>query len=226
MLLRSYRYHIPVLYILTGAGLQLGCEASAEVKRPPVTGVSEDSIGGRGAFSYRCAGASDPYCADNTLFTSSGIPVMAVGATADFRFKRYGGNEVPVQDVVSKTRLKLGTGGRVTVESEGKAGILAFDDPKGGPVDAFNLTARPHAKLRLEALSGKLGFHVWPEDATGKPLAGALPCAWTIDDPNVATITTDPASTVVVLEAKANGKTTLHLAYAGTTQTIPVEVNR
>jgi hypothetical protein len=149
---------------------------------------------------------------------------MAVASEADFFFKKYGGTEVPIVDVVSTTRTKLSGSGRLTALTEGLAGIIGSDGKNAS--DAYNLRIAKTATFHIEALQGKFGFHAWFSNEKDEPLAGNIPCKWTIDDANVAKITSDPVSTVVVIEFGSNGKTTLHLAYGAITRDIPVEVNR
>jgi hypothetical protein len=203
----------------------LACGDKSDSKPPPVVGATSSAIARSGEFSYKCASAGDAYCSDNALFGAS-FPEFAVGSQSDFFFKsNAGGAERPIAGVVSTNRLKLEENGRITALLPGKAGILATD-ANGAPVDAFNLTLRSRAKLKFEALKGVLGFHVWPEDDKGQPLAGALSCEWTIDDPSIARITPGPTSTRIELVPGKNGKTILHLKYAGELNSdIPVEIN-
>jgi hypothetical protein len=112
----------------------------------------------------------------------------------------------------------------VTALIEGRAGVIGSDGK--GPADVYNVPVAKIATFHLEALKGQFGFHAWFVDEKDRPLAGNIPCRWTIDDSNVARITSDPASTVVVMEPGSNGKTLLHLAYGTVTTDIPVEVNR
>ncbi len=202
------------------------CDDEPKAGAPPkITEASASSVGNTGIFTYRCISPSDAFCSDNALFArSSGIPTLAVSSQGDFFFKKSGGTELPIVDVVSPTRLKLEGNGRVTALLEGRAGILGSDGKN--PSDAYNVRVAKMATFHIEALSGKFGFHAWFASDKDEPLAGNIPCKWTIDDATVAKITTDPASTMVVMELGNNGKTLLHLAYGSITRDIPVEVNR
>lgn len=213
-------------YLLAGCIFVAGCDDDPKAAAPPkITEASASSVGNTGFFTYRCISPSDAFCSDNPLFArSSGIPTLAVSSQGDFFFKKSGGTELPIVDVVSPTRLKLEGNGRVTALLEGRAGILGSDGKN--PSDAYNVRVAKMATFHIEALTGKFGFHAWFASDKDEPLAGNIPCKWTIDDPAVAKITTDPASTVVVMELGNNGKTLLHLAYGSITRDIPVEVNR
>jgi len=204
-----------------------GNEASDTPPVPTVTQITAGSLGGSGLFTYKCTSAGDAFCSDNGLF-SGGVPVIAVGGEAQFLFHQYKGQDgdAPVPQVSANDRLQFLGDGKVKALREGTAAVLGADGVGGKLVDALNVKVAPRANVKLEALTGKLGFRVYPVNAAGTPLGGAFPCKWTIDDANVARITTDPASTVVVLDIGSNGRTTLHLAYDDITNDIPVEVNR
>ncbi len=212
--------------LLAGCILVAGCDDDPKAAAPPkITEASASSVGNTGTFTYRCISPSDAFCSDNALFSRfGGIPTLAVTSQGDFFFKKLGGTELPVVDVVSPARLKLEANGRVTALLEGRAGIIGSDGKN--PSDAYNVRVGKLATFHIEALAGKFGFHVWFSTDKDEPLAGNIPCKWTIDDPAVAKITTDPASTVVVIEFGINGKTQLHLTYGTIARDIPVEVNR
>jgi hypothetical protein len=215
-------------FVVFFASLLAGCGDSDENRGRSLPATASQttagSLAGLGSFTYKCASPSDSFCSDNSLF-GPGIPQLAVGAEALLSFKTSNGEDRSVTISASPDRVRLDAG-RVALLREGTAAVFATESG-GEIVDGYNLVASTKSATRLQALGGGLiGFRVFSVDRAGKVLAGSIPCTWTVDDPAVAVITTDPSSTVVLLDLKANGKTSLRVTYGDFKEVIPVEVNR
>jgi hypothetical protein len=185
---------------------------------------------GAGAFTYRCAGVSDPYCTDGE---ASEFPrALAVGAA--FRLDYETSDGIPAI-------VEGGSDALVTTDdhfSLGRAGYVAVIARDGAQrvVDLMHLRGRDVASIELAVDEGgedgdvrlaageRTTIHATPTDADSAVLGGSLEYAWTVDDPTIAAwMATDRGNAIEVV-AVAAGLTSVTVTAGERTEVVTIRV--
>jgi hypothetical protein len=182
---------------------------------------SPNGLAGKGTFEYACKGSADPACEGGDLFGEARMPAsVARGST--FGLTLVGGSPDAVEAV--SPRAVSGSRGTFTARRAGHVGFVASEDGEAidavrllvveperlaiGPIPgtpdlaprldlALSTLYAPTAHLRAVAMSG------------GAMLGGTMKVSWTIDDPEVASLSVG-ADYSCTVTGMSPGSTTLH----------------
>lgn len=182
---------------------------------------------GNGDFQYECVSEADALCLQAGAVTS--MPgAVALGARFRLRFSSSdtpgGGTIKAVSEQAVETK-----GATFTTLREGRIGFVAYDEEQA--VDAIRVTVvapnglgilshdRPFPFERIwptpAPISGPVTFTVFPLDARGEALAGALDAKWSVDDPSVAAVMKKNDGICVVTPVATSGRTRLRVTAGG-----------
>lgn len=184
----------------------------------------------QGGFTYLCTDSSDVTCDGDLLKAAVPPGAIAVGGTFDLtytaNFSLTPNTSDPVTVVPASPGLAEPSAGGFTVEAAGESAFLArtasgtvddFTTLYGVPVDHLSLPSN----LEVEVGQPQL-VRVYPEDAAGNTLGGAIQYTWVSSAPDV--IQVDGNEGAVSLEAFQEGSATITVEGAGASASINVTV--
>jgi hypothetical protein len=191
-----------------GGGGGGGCNA------PP------NGLAGKASFTYSCASTADPECDKTEILSWSDPPPLpaAVARGAKFGILFDGGLVAPVSSSAVRR-----SGSYLVAQRPGPVGFLGGEE--AGEVidvqrlqvveaDAVSLTRADAAMFEDPRAMSVGASTTWQVRAMrqGRPVAGALPATFTVDDPSVLEVSSFAAGVASVV-ALAPGETALRVSF-------------
>ena len=237
--------------VALAAVLLVACDDKKTNTGPP-TKVGEI---GAALYTYGCAGDSDAQCdvdaelapkAMNTQFprvaSGSRLSITAArkveaGAGAMLSVAPVG---VALFDVDAQTKVlsakRAGWGSLLAMDNATVVDLTAISigDPKtlkllqatpDGKFLGGSVTIGPGGVSATANVQYTFRFRALPLDDRGQILAGALPCAWTTSDANVAKLTSNPADNIAVVVSGAAGTATVKVTLGPLSGEVAIKVN-
>lgn len=244
-----------LLGALCVASVTLACDGDG-TSEPPPTQPEVTLRGGlsRTTFTYACSQPSDPQCnVDADLAPvreSSPFPALALGsrfqlavASDSAQYKQLGIDVVAAdflgREADGKTFLAKRTGTTSIVATEANVPIDFANIEVVAPSKFKILQAKPDGDFRgIDVdFSGKgasagvdtqftFRFRAIVTGPDDEILAGALPCTWVSSNPDVARITSDPASNMVTLVSGVAGTSLVEVDLGEYHGTVNLEVGQ
>jgi hypothetical protein len=210
----------PIVPLAICAGLW-GCDSSKEEN------IRQGELG-NGTFEYLCASPSDAQCDEGEVISEAAFSAIVVGGGFGLNYLDENGNDANAHiQAAAESRVSYDEVlGRWVAEQAGDIAFIAIVGGVGD--DLVHATVVEPAGVLISQrdasghFTGSFGgvtidvtiqsdiiLRVAPADAQQAPLAGALGCEWTSDNPAVASITSDPTDNVITVHPAAAGTATL-----------------